>query len=263
MSLSGTAVPSGPSSSSAQATAQPQAQQQVPPSNLGANQQIAAAQPTNGAAAIPQFSPSTEQILRRIHANGGVQPALQAAREQVLQQMVTTQNVSAPTQPPPPRRGSSRGRGRAGGSSSTRVEKPRRESAAAAATGSPTTPARGRGSGRARGGGRGGRRKRVKKEEDEHDDEEETSDVRSPLLVVALRPPSVLPADRPSTSSIQPAPKRSHLSRRRPSRAGPSTGLHSMTRLRRRRLDDAARIGAWPKRLSVGSVNEGIARRGT
>lgn len=174
MSLSRAAVPPEPSNPSAQASAQPQAQQQIPSSNLGANRQIAAAQPINDATALPRLSATTEQILRRINANGGAQPALQAAREQVLQQMVTTQNVSAPKQPPPPRRGSGRGRGRGGGSSGTKVEKPRRESAATA--GSPTNPGRGRGSGRARGGGRGGRRRRVKKEEVEYDDEDETSD---------------------------------------------------------------------------------------
>ena len=261
MSLSRAAVPPEPSNPSAQASAQPQAQQQIPSSNLGANRQIAAAQPINDATALPRLSATTEQILRRINANGGAQPALQAAREQVLQQMVTTQNVSAPKQPPPPRRGSGRGRGRGGGSSGTKVEKPRRESAATA--GSPTNPGRGRGSGRARGGGRGGRRRRVKKEEVEYDDEDETSDVRYPLLVVAVRSPRVRFADRSSARSIRHRPRRSRPSRQRPSRAGPSTGLPSMTRLRRRRLDDVVRIGAWPKRLFAGSVSEGIVRRGT
>lgn len=136
-----------------------------------------------GTVSFPQYSASTEEILKRMSANGGAQAGWEAAREQVLQRMITSQNIitSQPTGP-------SRGRGRASGGNSGRAETtstsaakldtPRKASGTTAGS-PPTTSGRGRGGWRGRGGaGRGGRRRRVKKEDDDDDDDDlESSDV--------------------------------------------------------------------------------------
>ncbi|KAI9884037.1 MAG: transcription factor TFIIIB subunit brf1 [Watsoniomyces obsoletus] len=167
---------------------QPQAYQQ--------QHTIGTAPPSN-TASFPLLSASTEEILKRVSANGGASPGWLAAREHVLQRMVTSQDI--PT-PPPSTSGRGRGRGGAGGSGrwgapaasstaggapTTTSATPRRGSSAAnaaalAGSGSPATAtapssARGRGRGRGAGGKRGGRRKRAKQEEDSDVDDEITS----------------------------------------------------------------------------------------
>ncbi|KAI9757921.1 MAG: hypothetical protein M4579_003257 [Chaenotheca gracillima] len=129
----------------------------------------------NGPASFPQLSASTEEILKRMSANGGVQPGWEAAREQVLQRMKTSHNI----QTPPPAQASGRGRGRGGrGSSASKGRSPGTASAAndVPASAPTTAPGRGRAGARGRGGsGRGGKRKRIKKEDDENDDDDEPS----------------------------------------------------------------------------------------
>lgn len=156
---------------------------QQPPTGLG----------PNGAPEFPQLSDATKEILKRVAANGAGNPGWEAAREQVLQRMVTTQNM-ATTPPTTTPRGRARGGANsantnASASASTsaaKAETPSTNAAAGASTGtgpaanaaSPPTSGRGRG-GRGRGGGgRGGKRKRAKKEDDDEDDGD-SSDVRS------------------------------------------------------------------------------------
>ena len=111
---------------------------------------------SSGLPAFPQLSAATEEILKRVGAAGS-QPGWEAAKQQVLQSMVTTQNM--PTPPP--------------------IQNVRRRSAAVrhslSASGSPATTRGGRGGGR---GGRGGKRKRgaVKRESDESDSNSSGSD---------------------------------------------------------------------------------------
>jgi hypothetical protein len=116
-----------------------------------------------------QFSASTEEILKRVSANASAHagsPGWEAAREQVLKSMVTSDKI--PT--PPPTSGSSR-RGRGGGKVGTpsglKGEVP--TSGTTPASTSTPTSGRGRGSvrGRGRGGGRSGKRKRADSAESE------------------------------------------------------------------------------------------------
>ncbi|KAH0536587.1 hypothetical protein FGG08_006545 [Glutinoglossum americanum] len=120
-----------------------------PTSFMNSNNSNAGNSNSGGLPAFPQLSAATEEILKRVGAAGN-QPGWEAAKQQVLQSMVTTQNM--PTPPP--------------------IQSTRRRSTAPrpslGASGSPPTARGGRGGGR---GGRGGKRKRgvVKQESDESD----------------------------------------------------------------------------------------------
>jgi hypothetical protein len=118
----------------------------------------------NGAAPnFPQFSASTEEILKRVSANASVgagSPSFEAAKAKVLQNMVTSDKL--PTPPPLANSGRRGGRGgRIGTPSALKSEITGDPKPVMAATGTPTS-GRGRGRGRGRGGGgRGGKRKRA------------------------------------------------------------------------------------------------------
>ncbi|OJD39808.1 phd finger containing protein phf1 [Diplodia corticola] len=128
------------------------------------------------------FSASTEEILRRVSANASAHvgtPGYEAAREQVLKSMVTSDKI--PT--PPPMAATKRGARGASKTALASSSTPRPESAAGAGESSATpasvasaTSARGRGSGRGRGrgGSRGGKRKRA-----DTPDSEDDSDISS------------------------------------------------------------------------------------
>ncbi|KAF2501809.1 hypothetical protein BU16DRAFT_556281 [Lophium mytilinum] len=126
--------------------------------------------------AFHQFSASTEEIIKRVSANASARagtPGYQAAREQVLQKIVTSDKFP----PPSPMSGASK-RGRGGAKSGTPTGL-KGEVGASSVTPQPiSTPISGRGRGggrgRGRGGGRGGKRKRA-----ESDDSENDSDISS------------------------------------------------------------------------------------
>jgi len=113
-----------------------------------------------------QYSAATEELLRRVSASGAAQtgtPGYEAAREQILKSMVTSDRL-----PLPPLLSTGK-RGRGGRGSLTRSDGHGR------ATSTPEQP-RGRGRGRPRGrgrgggrGGRGGKRKRADSEAEESD----------------------------------------------------------------------------------------------
>ncbi|KAI9821391.1 MAG: hypothetical protein M1832_003398 [Thelocarpon impressellum] len=54
-----------------------------------------ASPPPDAASTYPQLSASTEEILKRVNAQGGANPGWEAAREQVLQRMVTSADLPA------------------------------------------------------------------------------------------------------------------------------------------------------------------------
>jgi hypothetical protein len=114
--------------------------------------------------AFHQFSASTEEIIKRVSANASARagsPGYQAAREQVLQKIVTSDKF--PTTSPMP--GSKRGvrGGRISGTPKSEV--------GASTLGAVSTPVstrgRGGGRGRGRGAGRGGKRKRADSDDSE------------------------------------------------------------------------------------------------
>ncbi len=150
---------------------------------------------------LPKLSASTNEILARVNlSNGkGTTPGWEAAREQVLSQMLTSHNMpaSAALLVSP-----NRGRGAKGTSPAARGTI-RVENTDTKPIGGPTfTPSnttpngrprgRGRGSSRARGGARGGKRKRAGSSED--------GDVRPPPLHPhhsnLRRPPLTHPLNR-------------------------------------------------------------------
>jgi len=124
---------------------------------------------------IPQLSAATNEILARVNSSNvkGTAPGWEAAREQVLSQMVTSHNMPTPA---PSTFGRKRGRGTKGASPAARgtIRVETRDIKLGGELG-PATPghassrgARGRGGGRGRGrgAGRGGKRKRPGSEDD-------------------------------------------------------------------------------------------------
>lgn len=210
---------------------------------------------------IPQiptgFSASTEEILRRVSANASAHvgtPGYEAAREQVLKSMVTSDKM--PTPPPmlSTKRGA-RGGSRAGLASSST---PRPESAAGAGESSATpasaasvTSARGRGNGRGRGrgGSRGGKRKRAA----------DTPDSEVSLLSRCVMAESNRPTmHRTTRISLHPTPpcppRRSQAAMSRSRRSScPSSHLH------RQPPERSAYIVAQPRPACARCANEAIA----
>lgn len=250
MPLSGGPSHTGPSNVSAQPAAPTPAPSSTSPSVPTSKAAIAALaqlQPSlsrphpNGAANFPRLSATTEEILKRVSANGGAQPGWEAMREQVLQGMVTTQDI-----PTPPPMGSSRGKGRGAGASGVKMETPRRGSTVVA--GSPPTSGRGRG-GRGRGGGgRGGKRKRVKKDEDEDNGDPETTDVwpsgmQIPMKSVEVaKSPELTPTqDSAMSEEITSLPTKTKSGRKvhRPAQFDPATKTPTRRRGPYRRLAEA------------------------
>ncbi|KAI9810910.1 MAG: hypothetical protein M1827_005769 [Pycnora praestabilis] len=164
---------------------------------------------SSGGPNFPQFSASTTEILKRMNAtNGGGTPDWEAAREQVLKRMVTTQNM--PVASPPT---SGTGTGRRGGRGAAKVGSPAVGGTIRVDNGiEPHLTGRGRGRGRGgtRGrasGGRGGKRKRVKVESEESDQDSDTSLIQNFLPTATKsgrlihRPTHFSPAVPPSSQS--------------------------------------------------------------
>lgn len=119
--------------------------------------------------AFHQFSASTEEIIKRVSANASARagtPGYQAAREQVLQKIVTSDKF-----PPSSPMAGGRGRGRGGGKSGTPTGSRSEVGGDTTTPGATSTPLSGRGRGggrgRGRGGGRGGKRKRADSDDSE------------------------------------------------------------------------------------------------
>ena len=163
----------------------------------------------------PQFSAQTESILKRINANAANAaaagtPGWEAAREQVMRDMATSDKFPTPT---PPRESSGLGRG--GMETQSSNMSGNGEQAVFKLEGEPhqTTPgSRGRGRGgrprgRGRGGGRGGKRKR----EDKSEEESEDSEVYSPVVTTTKSGRSV----QKPTSFVPPPPSPTTTTKRK------------------------------------------------
>ncbi|TKA72383.1 hypothetical protein B0A49_03420 [Cryomyces minteri] len=167
--------------------------------------------PNGNSFAVPQFSASTEEILKRVNANATANAGTQgweAAREQVLKSMRTSNSM--PTPPPIPST-SKRGRG---GSKLASPAAPAPAAVAAATAAVEADPAvtanmtpapaiarttgsvRGRGSGRGRGrgGGRGGKRKRAESADSDND-----SDISSSYTPLPTKTKSGRNVTKPTT----------------------------------------------------------------
>lgn len=191
---------------------------------------------------MPSFSPQTEAILQRVSASSLAAattgtPGWEAAREQVLKSMMTSDNFPTPPPPTPgsgkPGRGRGRGRGRGAktgsplrnGIDETSIESAtpqafKTEATDLATPGSQDSSTRGRGRGRGRGGGRprgrgrgggrGGKRKRAdgedEKDDDDNDDGSESSETYTPLATMtksgrAVQKPTTFAPPMPSPAS--------------------------------------------------------------
>ncbi|KAF2432684.1 hypothetical protein EJ08DRAFT_647786 [Tothia fuscella] len=150
-----------------------------PPSNGNGNSM------QSGMLVFPAYSSTTAELLARARANAATQPGTpgyEAAREQVLKGMVTSDRLPVPSAAPVSGRGRGRGRGRGAAGARSPAE-----AGTSSTPGSVSTPVSERGKGKVGrprgrgrgGGGRGGKRKRsesVEIESDAHDWKAELSD---------------------------------------------------------------------------------------
>ena len=179
----------------------------------------------------PQFSAQTETILKRINANAANAaatgtPGWEAAKEQIMKDMATSDKFPTPT---PPREMSAPKRGGRGG-------KRANFAGDVGAEGDPTpvkmeiegvqtTPVssgRGRGGGRPRGRGRGGGRGRKRKLEDRSDDDSDDSEVYNSVVTTTKSGRSV----QKPTSFVPPPPSPTTTNKRkRPYRRNPDSAV--------------------------------------
>ncbi|KAK5169518.1 uncharacterized protein LTR77_005494 [Saxophila tyrrhenica] len=177
----------------------------------------------------PQYSANTESILKRINDNAANAaasgtPGWEAAKEQIMKDMATSDKFPTPTPPretPAPKRG---GRGGKRTSLLTDGDTIAVKMEGNGATTTPTTTGRGRGRGggrprgRGRGGGRGGKRKR---EEGEGDDSED-SEIYSPAVTMTKSGRSI----QKPTSFVPPPPSPTGTNKRkRPYRRNPESAV--------------------------------------
>ena len=187
----------------------------------------------------PRISAQTESILKRINVNAANAaaagtPGWEAAREQIMKDMATSDKFPTPTPPREtegsvPKQSQASSLGRGGKRASFVVDVNATGNHAAMKMGgetpqtTPATSGRGRGGGRprgrGRGGGRGGKRKREERSEDDSDD----SEVYSPAVTTTKsgrnvqKPTSfVPPPPSPTTTSKR---KRPYTNRRNPEAA--------------------------------------------
>ena len=192
---------------------------------------------TNGSvpmfAATGQYSAATAEVLRRMSENGAAHtgtPGYEAAREQILRGIVTSDRLPVP----PPMSTGKRGRGGRGGISRTdSVVTPSASSwTPDMSRGRPRGRPRGRGRGSGRGRGRGGKRKREDSEAEDSDlslsdegklqdgDANELSDSYTPLPTKTKSGRSVTkPAQFVPTIASPSGPKKKRAYRRNPESA--------------------------------------------
>ncbi|KAF2191347.1 hypothetical protein K469DRAFT_622924 [Zopfia rhizophila CBS 207.26] len=149
----------------------------------------------NTAPNFPQFSASTEEILKRVSANASHAAgtaAFEAKKAEILQTFMTSDKL--PTPPPIPNSGRRGGRG--GGRVGTPSQLKSEVSGIGGTPGASSTPGSGRGSGRGRGrgrgGGKGGKRKRAESVESEND-----SDISSSYTPLPTRTKSGRNVNKP------------------------------------------------------------------
>ena len=178
-------------------------------------------EPTHPAFEPPQFSAQTEEILKRINTNAAIAakagtPGWEAAREQVMREMATSDKISTPE----PVNGISTSRRGRGGRRTASVVNPNPDLIVDGDTSSATPGSTGRGrgrgrpSGRGRGGGRGGKRKREDKEEGDGDSD--SSEIYTPVATTTKsgrsvqKPTSFVPPALPSPTTLSNKRKRTY-----------------------------------------------------
>lgn len=170
----------------------------------------------------PQVSAQTESILKRINDNAANAaatgtPGWEAAREQVMRDMQTSDKFPTPT--PPRETGATQAAAQGGTANGGQITF-KMEGDAIQVT--PTSTGRGRGGGRPRGRGRGGGRGGKRKRGTGSDIESEDSEVYSPVVTTTKSGRSV---QKPS-SFVPPPPSPTTTSKRkRPYRRNPESAV--------------------------------------
>ena len=170
----------------------------------------------------PQYSAQTESILKRINDNAANAaatgtPEFDAAKEQVMKDMQTSDKFPTPT---PPREESAPSRGGAG--ESTPANPPALKMDVDVVQTTPgSTKGRGRG-GRPRGRGRGGTRGGKRKREDRSDGESEDSEVYTPAVTMTKSGRSV---QKPAAFVPPPTSPTTTGKRKRPYRRNPESAV--------------------------------------
>ena len=181
---------------------------------------------TSSSFQTPQFSAQTESILKRINANAANAaaagtPGWEAAREQVMRDMATSDKFPTPTPPRETdgliREGKGAKRASFTGEGDQTVVKMEGNQTQV----TPGSSGRGRGGGRPRGRGRGGGRGGKRKREDRSDDESEDSEVYSPVVTTTKSGRSV---QKPS-SFVPAPPSPTTNKRKRPYRRNPESAV--------------------------------------
>lgn len=194
-------------------------------------QEVPSKEPATGSATPtsnqePLYSAQTESILKRINDNAANAaatgtPGWEAAKEQIMKDMATSDKFPTPTPPSEtvtPTRGGRGGRGRGsavhGSGGEIKTERDGSQTV-------PTPRGRGRGGrprGRGRGAGRGGKRKR----EDGSDGESDDSEVYSPVVTTTKSGRNV----QKPTSFVPPPPSpTSTTKKKRPYRRNPESAV--------------------------------------
>ena len=173
----------------------------------------------------PQFSAQTESILKRINANAANAaaagtPGWEAAREQVIKDMATSDKFPTPT---PPRDTGTPSRGGRGGKRASDTGSIEAKMEGEASQAAPGLGGRGRGGGRPRGRGRGGGRGGKRKREDRDDDDlSEDSEVYSPAVTMTKSGRSV---QKPTAFVPPPQSPTTTNKRKRPYRRNPESAV--------------------------------------
>lgn len=170
----------------------------------------------------PQISAQTESILKRINDNAANAaaagtPGWEAAKEQIMRDMQTSDKFPTPT--PPRETGASQPAGQGGSANGSQITF-KMEGDSIQVT--PNSSGRGRGGGRPRGRGRGGGRGSKRKRGAGTDEESEDSEVYSPVVTTTKSGRSV---QKPS-SFVPPPPSPTTTSKRkRPYRRNPESAV--------------------------------------
>lgn len=175
----------------------------------------------------PQYSAQTETILKRINesaANAAATgtPGWEAAKEQIMKDMATSDKFPTPTPPrdvPTPKRG---GRGGKRASFAADGDSITVKTEGTAAQTTPGSSGRGRGGGRPRGRGRGGGRGGKRKREGRSDEDTEDSEVYSPVVTTTKSGRSV---QKPTSFVPPPLSPTNPNKRKRPYRRNPESAV--------------------------------------
>ena len=186
---------------------------------------------TSSSFQTPQISAQTESVLKRINASAANAaaagtPGWEAAREQIMKDMATSDKFPTPT--PPRGTGvlklgvSGEKRASSGGDGSAAGDEIALKMEGEPSQTTPSSSGRGRGGGRPRGRGRGGGRGGKRKREERGDDDSEDSEIYTPLATTTKSGRSI----QKPTSFVPPPPSPTTTNKRkRPYRRNPESAV--------------------------------------